>query len=160
MNRSAFDNIRTSEEGKQLAATFAGVVITQSNRLPVPSRSAFTDALADEFGVTIHIVSGSFREMKPNGTVQTVVPWEATAVIGTTTENVGRLVYGTLAEETNPVNDVDYQKIGSHTLISKFSKTDPLVEFTAGQALCLPVIDNVSSIYKLSTEAAASGGGE
>jgi hypothetical protein len=160
MNRSKFDEIRTSEEGKQLAATFAGVVITQTNRLPVPSRSAFTDALADEFGVTIHIVSGSFREMLPNGTVQTVVPWEATSVIGTTTENVGRLVYGTLAEETNPVNDVDYQKIGSHTLISKFSKTDPLVEYTAGQALCIPVIDNVSSIYKLSTEAAASGGGE
>lgn len=159
MSRSAFDNIRTSEEGKQLAATFAGVVVTQTNRLPVPSRSAFTDALADEFGVTIHIVTGSFREMLPNGSVQTVTPWEATAVIGTTTDVVGRLVYGTLAEETNPVNDVDYQKIGSHTLISKFSKTDPLVEFTAGQALCIPVIDNVNSIYKLSTTAAETPSG-
>jgi hypothetical protein len=119
----------------------------------------YTDALADEFGVTIHIVTGSFREMLPNGSVQTVTPWEATAVIGTTTDVVGRLVYGTLAEETNPVNDVDYQKIGSHTLISKFSKTDPLVEFTAGQALCIPVIDNVNSIYKLSTTAAETPSG-
>jgi hypothetical protein len=45
-------------------------------------------------------------------------------------------------------------------LISKFSETDPLVEYTAAQALCIPVIDGVSSIFKLSTEAAVTPGGE
>jgi hypothetical protein len=160
MARTAFDQIRTSDEGKQLAATFSGVVITQTNRLPVPSRSNFTDALADEFGVTVHVVTGSFREQKPDGTVQTVTPWEATSIIGTTTEKVGRLVYGTLAEETNPVADVKYEKSGTHVLISKFSETDPLVEYTAAQALVIPVIDGVSNIYKLSTVAAESGGGD
>ena len=159
MNRSKFDEIRTSEEGKQLAATFAGVVVTQTNRLPVPGRAAFNDAMADEFGVTVHVVNGSFREQLPNGTFNTVTPWEATSVIGTTSENVGRLVYGTLAEETNPVADVQYEKSGTHVLISKFSETDPLVEYTAAQALCIPVIDGVSSIYKLSTTAAETPSG-
>ena len=158
MSRTAFDAIRTSDEGKQLAATFAGVVVTQTNRLPVPRRAAFNDAMADEFGVTVHVVNGSFREQLPNGTFNTVTPWEATSVIGTTSENVGRLVYGTLAEETNPVADVQYEKSGTHVLISKFSETDPLVEYTAAQALCIPVIDGVSSIFKLSTEAAVTPG--
>jgi hypothetical protein len=116
--------------------------------------------MADEFGVTVHVVNGSFREQLPNGTFNTVTPWEATSVIGTTSENVGRLVYGTLAEETNPVADVQYEKSGTHVLISKFSETDPLVEYTAAQALCIPVIDGVSSIFKLSTEAAVTPGGE
>jgi hypothetical protein len=159
MSRTAFDAIRTSDEGKQLAATFAGVVVTQTNRLPVPGRAAFNDAMADEFGVTVHVVNGSFREQLPNGTFNTVTPWDATSVIGTTTENVGRLVYGTLAEETNPVADVQYEKSGTHVLISKFSETDPLVEYTAAQALCIPVIDGVSSIFKLSTTAAETPSG-
>lgn len=158
MNRRAFEGIRTSDEGKQLAATFNGVVITGA-ALPVPSRNSLTEAMTDEFGVTIHVVTGTFREQLPNGNFNPVTPWEDGIVIGTTTENVGRLVYGTLAEETNPVNDVDYQKIGSHTLISKFGKTDPLVEFTAGQALAIPVIDDVKSIFRLNTTQAITFGG-
>lgn len=34
-------------------------------------------------------------------------------------------------------------------LISKFSKTDPLQEFTNGQSLVLPVIEDVDQIYVL-----------
>ena len=58
-------------------------------------------------------------------------------------------MYGTLAEETNPVAGVNYQKSGSHILVAKYSKTDPLKEFTTAQALALPVIDGVDSIYIL-----------
>lgn len=161
MARTAFDAIRTSEEGKVLAASFTGQVITQTNRLPVPSRSVFADALRDEFGAEVHIVNGSFREQLPNGTTKTVRPWEQTAVVGTPSNVVGRLVYGTLAEETNPVAQVAYEKSGTHVLISKYSETDPLVEYTAAQALVIPVIDGVSGIYVLTTtaaEAPSSGG--
>ena len=159
MSRSQFDAIRTSTEGKQLAAVFNGNSIAAGVAYPVPSRAALNDALADEFNVTIHIVNGSFREQLPNGTFQTVTPWESGIIVGTTSENVGRLVYGTLAEETNPVQQVAYQKSGSHVLISKFSDTDPLVEYTAAQALCLPVIDNVNSIYRLNAVQAITFGG-
>jgi len=95
----------------------------------------------------------------PNGGTTTVTPWEASAIIGTESENVGRLVYGTLAEETNPVADVQYEKSGTHVLISKFGDTDPLVEYTAAQALCIPVIDGVNSIYRLNNVQAITFGG-
>ena len=159
MSRSSFDAIRTSTEGKQLAAVFNGNNIAAGVAYPVPSRAALNDALADEFNVTIHIVNGSFREQLPNGTFQTVTPWESGIIVGTTSEQVGRLVYGTLAEETNPVADVAYEKSGTHVLISKFSDTDPLVEYTAAQALCLPVIDNVNSIFRLNNVQAITFGG-
>ena len=74
---------------------------------------------------------------------------EEAHIVGLPGENVGRLVYGTLAEETNPVAGVNYQKSGSHILVAKYSKTDPLKEFTTAQALALPVIDGVDGIYIL-----------
>ena len=42
-----------------------------------------------------------------------------------------------------------YQKAGDYTLISKYSTNDPVEEYTAGQALCLPVIDGADGIYLL-----------
>lgn len=150
--QSAFDKIRTSDEGKTIAATYQGFPITSDSVLATPTRATFQAALEDELGVTIHIVKGTFREELPSGERKTVNPWLETAVVGTPSENVGRLVYGTLAEETNPVSQVAYQKSGTHTLVSKYSKTDPLEEFTAAQALCLPVIDGSDGIYRLETD--------
>lgn len=69
-------------------------------------------------------------------------------------ENVGRLIYGALAEETNPVAGVVYQKVDDFILLSKFSKNDPLREFTTSQAIALPVIDNVDEIYTLDSQEA------
>ena len=60
---------------------------------------------------------------------------------------VGSLVWGSLAEATNPVDGVKYATVDQYKLISKFSKTDPLQEFTNGQSLVLPVIEDVDQIY-------------
>ena len=71
-------------------------------------------------------------------------------------EEVGALVYGTLAEETNPVTGVMYTKANEYVLVSKYSKNDPLQEYTSSQALCLPVIEGVDEIYQMDvTEAQA-----
>ena len=51
------------------------------------------------------------------------------------------------------------EKSGTHVLISKFGDTDPLVEYTAAQALCIPVIDGVNSIYRLNNVQAITLGG-
>ena len=59
------------------------------------------------------------------------------------------MVWGTLAEVTNPVAGVIYSTVDEYKLISKYSKNDPLQEFTSGQALVLPVIENVDQIYSL-----------
>ncbi|MCM1168902.1 MAG: major capsid protein [Bacteroides sp.] len=153
ISRKYFDLFRKSEQGRLLAATFANQVITKTNLLPVPGRAAFLDALADEYGATFHIVNSSFKYQRADGKKESIRPWEEANIVCVPAEQVGRLVYGTLAEETNPVPNVKYQKSGTHILVSKYSKTDPLEEFTAGQALVMPVIDGADSIYLLHADA-------
>lgn len=152
-----FNYLRNSNQSKLLTATFEGQVITSIALLPVPSRRAFLDALKDEFGAEFRIVDNVFRVENPDGTTKNVRPWVEANVVGVPEEVVGRLVYGTLAEETNPVASVDYQKAGTHILVSKYSSTDPLQEFTAAQSLCLPVIDGGNSIYMLTADDVTSG---
>lgn len=157
VTKKYFNFIRNSQQSKLLSATFQNQVITSLVLLPVPSRQQMLDALADEFGATFHIVDSVFKVENPDGSTTPVRPWVEANVIGVPSEVVGRLVYGTLAEETNPVPNVSYQKSGSHILVSKYSKTDPLEEFTAAQALCMPVIDGADAIYMLTADEAATG---
>lgn len=156
ISKKYFNLFRKSDQGRTLAASFMNQVITSVANIPVPSRSVFLEALADEYGATFHIVDSAFKYQKPDGTTESVRPWEEANIIGVPAEQVGRLVYGTLAEETNPVAGVSYQKSGSHILVSKYSKTDPLEEFTAGQALVIPVIDGADSIYILHADATSA----
>lgn len=156
ISRKYFNLLRNSAQSKLLVATFQNQVITNLALLPVPSRQAFLDALQDEFGAEFRIVDSVFKIEAADGTQTTVRPWVEANIVGVPAEVVGRLVYGTLAEETNPVNNVTYQKSGTHILVSKYSKTDPLEEFTAAQALCLPVIDGVDGIYLLTADESSS----
>lgn len=152
ISKKYFDKFRHSDQGKLLVANYNKVVITDKSLLPVPGRGAFLEALNDEYGATFHVVDSVFKVEAADGTKKPVSPWEEANIVGVPAEQVGRLVYGTLAEETNPVSGVNYQKSGSHTLLSKYSKTDPLEEFTAAQALCIPVIDGVDGIYLLKAD--------
>ena len=149
ISKKYFDLFRKSEQGRMLAANYKEQVVVKPSLLPVPGRAAFLEALDDEYGATFHIVNASFKVQQPDGKIKSVRPWEEANIVGVPSEQVGRLVYGTLAEETNPVEGVKYQKSGTHILVSKYSKTDPLEEFTAGQALVLPVIDGADGIYLL-----------
>ena len=149
LSKKYFDLFRHSEQGKLLAATYLNHVITDKTLLPVPGRRTFLDALSDEYGAEFHVVDSVFKVEKQDGSKESVSPWAEANIVGTPDTVVGRLVYGTLAEETNPVEGVNYQKAGTHTLVSKYSKNDPLEEFTAAQSLCIPVIDGADSIYVL-----------
>lgn len=155
ISEKRFNDIRSSAEGKDLAARYLDLVIVSTP--PTPKRSTMLDALKDEFGAVFHIVNTSIRIEHQDGTFAAVKPFAEDNVVATPTENVGRLVYGTLAEETNPVSDVVYEKSGSYTLVSKFSNNEPLEEFTSAQAICLPVIDGVGGIYLLHTDSTAEG---
>ena len=149
ISKKYFDLFRHSEQGKRLVASYNNIVVSESAVLPVPSRSAFQAALTDEYGAEFIVVDEVFQVENADGSKTAVKPWEVANVVGIPAMQVGRLVYGTLAEETNPVAQVNYQKSGSHILVSKYSKVDPLEEFTSAQALCLPVIDGAISIYML-----------
>lgn len=156
LSKKYFDLFRHSDQGKLLFAAYNNSVVTDKTLLPTPSRKAFADALNDEYGAQFHVVDSVFRVENADGTKTAVRPWKEGNVVGIPSENAGRLVYGTLAEETMPVAGVTYTKSGSHVLVSKYSETDPLEEYTTAQALVLPVIDGASGIYVLTADEAKS----
>ena len=155
ISKKYFEAWRKSRNGKELTANFQQHQFTATTVLPTPGRSLFKQAIEDEYGVEFRIVDNIFKVQKPDGTEKTVRPWVEANIVGIPQEKCGRLVYGTLAEETNPVNGVDYQKSGSYILVSKYSHNDPLEEFTSGQALCLPVLDGAEGIYILHADEVA-----
>ena len=157
MRKDDFDNARRTAEVRELVATDRNQVIVNVANLPVPPRQATLEALANEFGATFHIVNNTFRAEKPDGSYITVQPWASGSVVGVPSNIVGRLVYGTLAEDMNRVAGVTYQKSGNYALISEYSVNEPsLMEFTAGQALAMPVIDDGDSIFVLHTNGVSS----
>lgn len=155
LSKKYFNYFRNSTQGKRLAANYRNVSFDANTILPVPSRETMLEALADEYGAPFRVVDSSFKVEKPDGSRVSVRPWAEANIVALPGDNVGRLVYGTLAEETNPVAGVNYQKSGSHILVAKYSKTDPLREFTTAQALAIPVIDGVDGIYILHADSTA-----
>lgn len=151
--QSRLDMIRRSRDGKLLVANNNGQTVTNLDTLGKPTRAAMLEALGAEFGAEFRVVNSSFIVEEADGTRKAIKPWEQANVVGLTTEKVGRLVYGRLAEETNPVDGVAYEKSGSYILVSKFSDNEPLQEFTTAQAFVLPVIDGGNDVYVLHTDA-------
>jgi hypothetical protein len=151
LNKAAYNQIRHSGEAKALYAASIGNYTGNNAIIPTPSQ--LNALMADEYNVKFLVIERSVRYEK-DGKQVGVKPFAANTLVFLTTEQVGRLVYGILAEETNPVSGVEYQKVDAYILISKYSKNDPLREFTTSQALALPVIENVDSIYVLNTQEA------
>lgn len=158
ISKRYFDLFRKSEQGKMLVANFLNQVVVDKKNLSVASRETMLQAMEDEYSAQFRIMSSTFKVEGFDGKRKSVKPWAEANIVGVpSAESVGRLVYGTLAEETNPVEGVSYEKSGSHILVSKYSKNDPLEEFTAGQALALPVIDGADGIYILHADSTSVG---
>lgn len=149
LSLATYNAIRQTDWAKELVANYRGISASSAANLPVPSAALFDEAFSDDTnGVTFIKVDRSIIAEK-NGKRHAYKPWNDNRLIFLTTEDVGALVWGTLAEVTNPVNGVEYSTVDEYKLISKYSKNDPLQEFTSGQALVLPVIENVDQIYVL-----------
>lgn len=147
MAKSKLGEIRRTRWAKELAADYAEKVYTDETNLPVPSVKNFTAAFEEEFGYPIETVDRSVIVEK-NGEQKSVKPWNKDRIIFLCNEEVGSLVYGTLAESTNRVAGVEYTELDDYKLISRYSHNDPsLEEVTSGQALVLPVIEDVDQIY-------------
>jgi hypothetical protein len=158
ISQQYFDLFRHSQQGRLLAANFKDRIIVKGVQLPIASRRDFLEVLADEYQAEFHVVNGSFKVEGHDGKRKAIKPWEQANVVAVPDSVVGRLVYGSLAEETNPVAGVTYEKSGSHILVKKYSKPEPLEEFTAAQSMCLPVIDGGDSIYVLTANETQSEG--
>jgi hypothetical protein len=153
MNRSTWDNLRRTTQAKELYAFSVGF---NGTSVPTPNLEQFNAALFSDIGVTISIVDRSVTFEK-NGKRTTKYPWADNAVVFLTEMMVGTLTYGRLAEEDHPAKQVDYAKVDDFILLSKYHKNDPIREYTSSQALVLPVIDNMDSIYILDAEEAETG---
>lgn len=150
ISKSLLTKIRKTRWARQLAADFKEQVYTTETNLPVPSVKTFTDAFENEYGFGFIVVDRSVLCEK-NGVDTPTKPFNPNRIIFLPdASNDGSLVYGTLAEATNPVDGVNYSTIEEYKLISRYRVTDPaFAEITKGQALVLPVIENVESIYVL-----------
>lgn len=147
--KSAYDALRQTRGARELVANYNGQIYTDDSNLPVPASTKFNEAFADDNnGVTFRVIDRSVF-LEANGVKKSVKPWNSNKVILVCSTMIGALVYGRLAEQTNPVKQVDYQTIDEYKLISKYSLTNPLREVTSGQQFVLPVIENVEQIYSL-----------
>ena len=145
--KTTFDALKKTQGAKELVATYNGQSYDSNTKLPTPTTSKFQEAFEDETGVTFRIVNRTVR-LEEDGVRRSVKPWNKNMVIGVCNTMIGALVYGQVAEATNRVNGVTYQQI-DYKLISQYSTTDPLMETTAVQAYCLPVVEDVDSIYQI-----------
>ena len=98
------------------------------------------------FGLQHQLIPNS---VCPDGKRTSVKPWDDNRIIFVTDDIVGTLVYGRLAETTNPVENVLYQLVDNFKLIARFRETNPLRETTTGQAIVAPIIENIDQIYVL-----------
>lgn len=150
ISKSLLDKIRKTRWARELAADYKEQVYSDTTKLPMPSVKTFTDAFENEYGYSFIVVNRSILCEK-NGKDVPVKPFNPNRVVFLpNSDKDGSLVHGTLAEMTRPAKNVEYNTIDEFKLISRFSVTDPTFsEVTKGQAMVLPVIEDVDAIYVL-----------
>jgi hypothetical protein len=156
MDRKAWNNMKSKAEVKELFAMgrgFAGANIS------TPSVSALNEVLRDNYGFEIEIIDRSVRFEK-NGKETVKTPWASGVVVFVTSDIVGDLTWGKLAEMNHPAKQVDYTIADDFILVSKFHNVNPLREWTTSQALAVPVINDVDSIYIMNSEEAQTTEGQ
>ena len=150
ISKSLLDKIRKTRWARELAADYKEQIYLDNTKLPVPSVKTFTEAFENEFGYGFIIVNRTIICEK-NGKDVPVKPFNPNRVVFLpNADKDGSLVHGTLAEMTHPAENVNYSTIDDYKLISRLRISEPtFAEITKGQAMVLPVIEDVDAIYIL-----------
>ncbi len=153
ISKTLLTKIRKSRWARELAADYKEQVYNDTTKLPVPTQKTFLDAFENEYNFGFIIVDRSVLTEK-NGKDYPVKPFNQNRIVFLpNASNDGSLVWGTLAEATNPSEAVTYSTVEEYKLISRTRLTEPsLMELTKGQAIVLPVIEDVESIFVLDIE--------
>lgn len=146
---SKYNEMRKTQWARELVANYKGQTFDSNTKLPVPTATLFDEAFKDEFNGVEFIKVDRTILFEKNGKRTPKKPFNADHLIFLCNYNVGSLVYSTCAEANHPVAGVEYATVDTFKLISKYSVNDPLQEWTASQALALPVIEDVDQIYML-----------
>lgn len=157
MDMGTWNKFKKNTQVKQEFAFSLG--FTGSNVPSVPSVEKANEFLQSNYGMSIMVIDRPVQ-VEQNGKRKSINPWTENAVVFLTDMMVGTLTYGRLAEETFKSKAVDYQKVDDFILVSKYSTNDPIKEFTSSQALALPVINNIDSIYIMNCEEAQTTSGQ
>lgn len=150
MDDSTFGYLAENQQTREQYAFTQNFVGTQ---IPVPDLEQVNSMLTRKLKLSIVIVDRTVTVEK-NGAKTILTPWDSGKVVFLESTNVGKLMYGILAEETRKSKAALYTKSGSFILVKKWSNDEPFAEFTSSQAIAVPVINNVDSIYILDTEEA------
>lgn len=149
MDDATFDNLSNTTQVKERYAFALGFTGTQIQQ---PNLAQVNQMFLSNYGLTIRIVDRTVVTEK-NGVRTTVSPWGANKVIFlNSATGAGKIVYGMLAEDSRRNPAVMYEKADGYILLKKWHSPEPFAEFTSSQALVLPVINNVSSIYTINAE--------
>lgn len=147
MSKKTFRNLKNNTQVKNYFASnkgFAGDV-SLIKRLTEDDLKAF---FSDELNVVVNVIDRSVNTEK-NGVTTINRPFSDEHVVFHPTMNVGGLVYSKLVEESTKAKQVTYAKVDDMILISKYHKNDPIREYTSSQAIVIPVLDDIDSIFYL-----------
>lgn len=150
MDDVALKNFYASKEVREQYA-FDNKVVAAGGTVPVLDLEKAGQVLQTKFGVTLHRVARTIKT-ELNGKKNSHNPWQQGMVAFTCDEVLGSLAWTNTAEATRPVGGVQYQTADDYILLSKYSKNDPLREFTSSQAMVVPIIDNVDRIYTMDSK--------
>ena len=156
MDESTFDSLAANAQTREQYAFSQGFVGTN---IPIPDLEQVNTMLQKRYKLTIVIVDRVVVTER-DGVRTNRTPWAANKIVFLENIKVGKLVYGILAEESHKNLAVSYDKLDNFILVKKWHSTDPFAEFTSSQALVLPVINNVDSIYLLDVEEAQTTSGQ
>lgn len=147
ISKATYDVLRHTRWARELSANYERRIVSDDFTLPVPTPNKFDEAFADETGGVTFVKVNRSVIVEENGIRKSVKPWDDNRIIFVTGEIVGTLVYGRLAEQTNPVENVLYATVDNYKLIARFRETNPLRETTTGQAIVAPIVENIDQIY-------------
>lgn len=135
-------------KSKQVREQYAFDMGFVGNNVPILNFQQAADVILRRWGVQLHRVARNIKT-EINGVKKNHTPWQKGMGVFACDDNLGSLVWTDVAEATRPVGGVTYQTADEFILVSKYSKNDPLREYTASQAMVAPIIDNVDRIYQL-----------
>lgn len=128
-----------------------GISMTGTTAIPVLDLDKISQIFLTKWGVNVHRVA---RRVKTeiNGEKVSHNPWKTGAMTFVCDEMLGSLIWTNVAEASRPVDGVMYENADEFILVKKYSITEPLREFTASEAMVIPVLNNVDRIYTFDTQ--------
>lgn len=148
---TALNLLYKSSEVRAQYAFDGGVAMTGATTVPILDFAKVQQIFQTKWGIKLNRVSRSIKT-EINGEKKNHSPWKKGNITFVCDDELGSLVWTNVAEASRPVEGVTYQTADDFILAKKYSTTDPLREFTASEAMVVPVLNNVDRIYTLDTQ--------